>query len=598
MPLTALFFLICSQQYTCVIGLKTMNLSILAMVPPHTQNNCIKDAIQLASDDVNRMSFMESVNENGTIITYKFKPVFLHTSPDPIKSLADLNEIIQEKPMKYAVLGTPFADQNKYTAKLVDAYRITHITYSEMHELLRTQKFFAHAIPSIVTRVYALKALLSLYDWTKIGLLVDYSERKYNEISRTLRKLIESNDKVSKEIHISDDQAIWKQPPLRNLSKELSSLQRKGVRISVLLSSIGGARKVLCEAFQRNMYGKKFIWIMFEKLPDGWASSKYDAYETPIGMKREINCTEDELLIAADRYISITEQGLRRDGKSNIGNLTADYFRTRLDSKQPTCDMNMAAYAYDSVWILAMAFNLSQFDASKYVFRDPTGYAYKTAISKGINKLHFQGITGSIMYRDLKHYSLPPAALRDGPNIILCHKKKNGPVYIGTHDAQTLKLQTVPNVNTILFDDHLIPKDGPSSYISEYENIHAGLLYTMWGISICGILLSITLLLIIIFHKKSDNELVFDTPCVDSLLCTGATLCYLSVIVNGIDTTLVNADETFAHACTIFVCLLSVGYTLCFGALFTKTWKIYKIHIVAVNKVEPKTATDTEVSFL
>ena len=57
----------------------------------------------------------------------------------------------------------------------------------------------------------------------------------------------------------------------------------------------------------------------------------------------------------------------------------------------------------------------------------------------------------------------------------------------------------------------------------------------------------------------------------------GCIYCYSAVILFGLDWSIVRRDIV-KYTCTIAVWELSIGFTLGFGSLFWKTWRIYSIY--------------------
>lgn len=79
------------------------------------------------------------------------------------------------------------------------------------------------------------------------------------------------------------------------------------------------------------------------------------------------------------------------------------------------------------------------------------------------------------------------------------------------------------------------------------------------------------------------------SPRINNLMLFGFMLCFLAVIAFGIDNGLVN--KTYLPAiCTARISLLTIGFTLSFGAMFAKTWRV---HIIFTNKTTTKVVTNS-----
>jgi gamma-aminobutyric acid type B receptor len=66
------------------------------------------------------------------------------------------------------------------------------------------------------------------------------------------------------------------------------------------------------------------------------------------------------------------------------------------------------------------------------------------------------------------------------------------------------------------------------------------------------------------------------SPHLNNLIIIGCILTYLSVIFLGLDSGL-SSITAFPYICTARAWLLMAGFTLAFGAMFSKTWRVHSI---------------------
>ncbi len=70
----------------------------------------------------------------------------------------------------------------------------------------------------------------------------------------------------------------------------------------------------------------------------------------------------------------------------------------------------------------------------------------------------------------------------------------------------------------------------------------------------------------------------------NNLIIIGCVLTYTSVILLGLDSNLTSV-ETFPYICTARAWILMSGFTLSFGSMFSKTWRVHSIFTnVQLNK--------------
>ena len=69
----------------------------------------------------------------------------------------------------------------------------------------------------------------------------------------------------------------------------------------------------------------------------------------------------------------------------------------------------------------------------------------------------------------------------------------------------------------------------------------------------------------------------------NNILVLGCILCYISMVIYGLDNGLVN-EEGIRICCIAYGWILCYGFTLSFGALFSKTWRVYRIYSTGYKK--------------
>ena len=74
------------------------------------------------------------------------------------------------------------------------------------------------------------------------------------------------------------------------------------------------------------------------------------------------------------------------------------------------------------------------------------------------------------------------------------------------------------------------------------------------------------------------------SPNMNNLIITGCILSYTSVIVLGLDSH-ITSIEAFPYICTARAWMVMWGFTLSFGSMFSKTWRVHSIFTnVQLNK--------------
>ena len=127
-------------------------------------------------------------------------------------------------------------------------------------------------------------------------------------------------------------------------------------------------------------------------------------------------------------------------------------------------------------------------------------------------------------------------------------------------------------------------------------NRYDSALYTKY---VCSINSAITNVLLITLRTTIKRNLVISTttclislcrhikmssPNLNNLIIVGCVLTYTSVIILGLDSDM-TSKESFPYICTARAWILMSGFTLSFGSMFSKTWRVHSIFTnVQLNK--------------
>ena len=70
------------------------------------------------------------------------------------------------------------------------------------------------------------------------------------------------------------------------------------------------------------------------------------------------------------------------------------------------------------------------------------------------------------------------------------------------------------------------------------------------------------------------------SPYINVMIIAGAVIFYITVILFGVDEN-VASSSTVDHLCQTRIWLAAIGFSLMFGTIFAKTWRIYYIFNLA-----------------
>ncbi|KAI5736021.1 hypothetical protein M8J77_025591 [Diaphorina citri] len=111
--------------------------------------------------------------------------------------------------------------------------------------------------------------------------------------------------------------------------------------------------------------------------------------------------------------------------------------------------------------------------------------------------------------------------------------------------------------------------------ITEHSHVKLGIYLTFAISSVIGIVFSAIFLFLNIKHRN-QRYIKMSSPHLNNLIIIGCMFTYMSVIFLGLDSNLTSI-EAYPYICTARAWLLMAGFSLAFGAMFSKTWRVHSI---------------------
>ncbi|XP_052793367.1 gamma-aminobutyric acid type B receptor subunit 2-like [Mya arenaria] len=135
-----------------------------------------------------------------------------------------------------------------------------------------------------------------------------------------------------------------------------------------------------------------------------------------------------------------------------------------------------------------------------------------------------------------------------------------------TQNTNTKRTNWIEGV--LKWKDNIIPRDSTSVTYREVT-IPPSMYITLCTLAACGIILALTLFGFNIVFRK-NRSVKMSSPNINNVLLFGCVLCYITVFMKPTET-------KHGAICKARVCLFCIGFTVTFGALFSKTWRVYRI---------------------
>jgi gamma-aminobutyric acid type B receptor len=384
----------------------------------------------------------------------------------------------------------------------------------------------------------------------------------------------------------------------------LDEIKRQDLRIIVALFNPRNtelARKIWCEARKRDLTNKHHAWITpvwamldFKKLKDFYCKDEeiMEAQKWTFGtLGSDLRLDNDSMLVSGktvqgylenlECYKNLYEDWYLRE--------YVDYYESLYNRTLPSTSVTLKeGYVYDSAWAIALALNetISELASRGLSIEDFTyeNVNMSDMILNHFHSVNFSGISGQVLFDGPS--GMNTSGNRGEHTIEIHQYDENGKVEkVALYSTNTDSLEFVhPGREDFLWKGG--PKPPPDGASTE------DIPYAVWAVTItcltsgAGAILSIVCLTFTIYYRKHR---VFKraTPRLNVLICTGTFIGFSSsflyaLVLNFYQDFRVYKPEQGVPIGLEFICNLVnwmtyIGFTLAFGSLVMKTWRLYRI---------------------
>ncbi|VDN02449.1 unnamed protein product [Thelazia callipaeda] len=543
-----------------------------------------KKALESAVD----IALQHIQNESCILTNYYLNLQFKDTECKTSFGMKALFELMNARPRPFALFGDACTNVNEPVAMASKYWFILHLSYAETHAkfasadakavlkvsvgvLINSTKLqmyptFFRMVPGYQNSNSARCHLIYKFNWTRVGTLKQSDDPRFALPHESLTTRLEHGFgiRVIYTAGITHDE-------IKNIGYELNELKKRDARILIGDFEESLAVRILCEAYQNGIYGEKYAWVL-----PGYHKSMFLILLTFNFISRDwwrnvsdLTCTVDELAKVIEGHFAVEfspySQKLNR---FTVANKTVSEIRAELDQDQVTTAEGVyKGYVYDGLWTLALAIEeVAQFHYSRDgltwlpdVSETADWREISTELLQAISRTSFIGVTGPVKFENNERLGLVEILQwRNGTYI-------NAGIYDGT--------ETILTLNPAIQD--WIPPLDATVVVRERQYISFILFALLLLLSTFGVTLAVTFLIINIRYQN-HRFIKMSSPNMNNLIIAGSICTYISVIVNGFDTRFVSPD-TFVTLCYVKTWVLCLGFTLAFGSMFSKTWRVHSI---------------------
>ncbi|XP_077984600.1 gamma-aminobutyric acid type B receptor subunit 1-like [Glandiceps talaboti] len=498
---------------------------------------------------------IEHINERNVLPGYQLTMYHNDTQCDPGVGADVLFDQLYRKPVMVMLLGAACSEVSKHIAQIVPYWNLVMLSYASTSVALTNRElyptFYRTVAPDSAHNA-ARTAFLRHFRWKKVAVLFQ-DEELFSLATSNMMDYFETKSNIS---------IIIAEGFVDNPASQIQKLKEKDARVIIGSFHEKEARHVFCEAYKAGLYGSKYVWIIVGWYRPYWWLSENDT-----------NCTLDELKEAVEGYIAVESLNSDLNSEPSISGLTSRAFRDELQRRGE----HMTTYApqtYDAVWTIALVIKelLEQqnhtFNGTNFSLTDlEYGNAFlQIKIKQILSRIQFRGISGVVLFNGPDRNGITVFEQIQGGTLkrIATFDPQNDYLSFNTTDCVSVQWQgdKVPYDQLLIIDEMV--------HISKIAFISITLL------SLAGIAMALLFLLFNCRYRKT-KYIKLSSPNLNNLVIIGSILVYLCLILLGINSTVVRNVTILSIICTVRAFLFSAGFSLAFGSLFIKTYRVYQI---------------------
>lgn len=381
------------------------------------------------------MMALNDVNARPDLLPgYKLELTFKDSQCNPGKAARFMYDMIYHPPRK-VILVCGCSTVCSIVAESANMWNLIVVGYGAsspaLSDRMRFPTFFRTHPSGTIHNPTRIK-LFEKYGWSRVAIILETEE-----------VFIETAKDLEQKCRLRNITLLTRVSFVRQPSDAMDNLKRADPRIIVGMFYKQQARRVMCEAYKRGLYGEKYVWFLIGWYEDDWWKDVKD-----------LDCTYEQMKLAVEGHITTEALVRNQDNRATFSGYTSSDWlslyhaelakrasegqinaalNTSLSSsstsplvaniKSNIKNNNKAAVAtttfvarpegyqeaplaYDAIWAIALALNstireLDEHDLSLEQFNYTDTSHIKDVFLKHLRQTNFLGISGEVAFSDI-----------------------------------------------------------------------------------------------------------------------------------------------------------------------------------------------------
>ncbi|XP_054720553.1 gamma-aminobutyric acid type B receptor subunit 1-like [Uloborus diversus] len=519
---------------------------------------CLPAAL-MAQEDVNA--------EPWLLPGYKIKMHYFDSQCNPGLGASVMYDLLYNKPQKLMLLGG-CSIVCSTIAEAAKMWNLVVVSYGSSSPALSNRKRFPtffRTHPSATIHNPTRIKLFQKFKWSRIAIIQEAEE-----------VFISTGEDLEAKCKENGIEIVTRQSFLTDPTDAVKNLVRQDARIIVGMFYVAAARKVICEAYKQKVYGKQYVWFLI-----GWYEDEWYTF-----LDKGHDCTVQQMKEAVEGHLTTEALMLNQGSEPTISGMTSAEFLERYEEvlkekygyigRRPE-GYQEAPLAYDAIWAIALALNKT-INQLKEANPDLTikNFTYDNQfiaqqIYSAMNSTQFLGVSGYVAFSS------------KGDRIAWTQVEQmidGNYTLLGYYDTQTDNLTWLKKEK---WADGRPPPDR-TIIVQVLRTVTLSLFISMVTVSSIGIAWALALLIFNTLFRHA-RYIQLSHPICNNILLVGIICCLVCACLLGLDGQFVG-EENFNTLCQARAWLLTIGFTLSYGAMFSKIWRVHRL--TTKSKTESK----------
>ncbi|XP_060803785.1 gamma-aminobutyric acid type B receptor subunit 2 [Amyelois transitella] len=500
------------------------------------------------------------VNERGLLPGYKLQLITNDTECDPGVGVDRFFHALYTKRSSRVVmlLGTACSDVTESIAKIVPYWNIVQVSFGSTSPALSDRSefpLFCRTVAPDSSHNLARIAFIRKFGWDTVTAFSQNEETYSLSVNELVTQLESANITCAASITFAET----------DFKQQLQQLKQLDTHIIIGSFSQEMIPKIFCEAFRLGMFGAEYAWLVAG---------------APPRVKGKTPCTKAQLAKALEGLVTVTTYRGVGDVTSYSGLTNEMFYRDMKSAGVPVS--RYAPQTYDAVWAIALALSNAENSWRSLETDDTNSTLHKGGWKLGLahfdydrkdmadeflyqlGNLSFYGISGPVSFNGADRIGTSAFYQIQGGRPKLVGLYTHGREISCSECTRAQWGGGVPVARRLL--------------VLRVDSVWAPARLAVATMAAAGVALAFAFLAFNLHYSKR-RSIKLSSPRLNNMTLIGCVLVYTAVALLGIDNATLPSFVPFSAMCTVRVYILSAGFSLAFGSMFAKTYRVHRIFI-------------------